>query len=279
MEADTTSKLDEIRSELFNNLKQPKGATDDKNEFSKVSIKLSTLVQEGKKVATEQNILNSLQFGFMRMRHSIIKDATPKTFQWIYRHSAFLNWLHSQSGTYWISGKAGSGKSTLMKFLCDHAEIKKALQTCAGSENLVIASYFFWSAGNRMQKSQQGLLQSLLYQVLRQCPVLIPTVCPSRAGTNNFYQSPPAWTRQELAEAFSQSGRQTLSTTKFCFFVDGLDEYEGEKTELIHILEGLATSSSIKICLSSRPWNVFVNAFGRSNERKLLLQDFTEDDI
>jgi hypothetical protein len=274
------SKLDEIRSELFNNLKQPKGATDDKDAFTKVSIKLSTLVQEGKKVATEQNILSSLQFEFMRMRHSNIKDATPKTFQWIYRHSEFLNWLHSQSGTYWISGKAGSGKSTLMKFLCDHAKTKKALQTWAGPENLVIANYFFWSAGNRMQKSQEGLLQSLLYQVLRQCPVLIPTVCPSRTGTNDVYGSPPdPWTRQELAEAFSQLGRQTFSTTKFCFFVDGLDEYEGEKTELIHILEDLATSPSIKICLSSRPWNVFVNAFGQSNDRKLLVQDFTKDDI
>lgn len=280
MEINTISKLEDLRSELCSALKQSAQAADDKDAFVALSTKLLTLAQEGKKVATEQNILNSLRFEFMRIRHSNIKDATPKTFQWIYQHSNFSKWLHSQSGIYWIDGKAGSGKSTLMKYLCDHARTKEAVQVWADPENLVIASYFFWSAGNRMQKSQEGLLQSLLYQVLRQCPVLIPTVCSSRVRICDVYDfMPDQWTRQELAEAFNQLARQSLLNTKFCFFIDGLDEYEGDRSELIDIIKGLATSPSVKICLSSRPWNVFIDAFGQRSDRNLRIQEFTKDDI
>jgi hypothetical protein len=73
-----------------------------------------------------------------------------------------------------------------------------------------------------MQKSQEGLLRSLLYQVLKECPALI---------------------------------------------------------DVVRMLESLASSSSVKLCVSSRPWNVFVESFGANVDRKLLLRDFTRDDV
>lgn len=72
-----------------------------------------------------------------------------------------------------------------------------------------------------MQKSQAKLLQSLLYQVLRACPALILEVCPSKGPRES-------WKQKELFEALEKVSKQTILLAKFCFFVDGLDEYEGD---------------------------------------------------
>jgi hypothetical protein len=89
-------------------------------------------------------------------------------------------WLRSGDKIYWIGGKAGSGKFTLMKFLCDHPRTKQELCEWAGQKQVVMASFFFWITGNEIQKSQNGLFQSLLFEILRQCPSMIKTLCKSR---------------------------------------------------------------------------------------------------
>lgn len=43
-----------------------------------------------------------------------------------------LNWMSSGAGIFHISGKLGSGKSTLMKYLCDHDCTKSLLREWAG---------------------------------------------------------------------------------------------------------------------------------------------------
>jgi len=43
-----------------------------------------------------------------------------------------FDWLASGGGIFHISGKLGSGKSTLMKYLCDHPSTKAMLETWAG---------------------------------------------------------------------------------------------------------------------------------------------------
>jgi hypothetical protein len=72
---------------------------------------------------------------------------------------------------------------------------------------------------------------------------------------------------------------QTDIPTKFCFFIDGLDEYGGDHSEIIRLLSSLKKSSNIKMCISSRPLNMFEDAYGRSKDRKLYLQDLARDDI
>jgi ABC-type molybdenum transport system ATPase subunit/photorepair protein PhrA len=44
----------------------------------------------------------------------------------------FLNWLSSLEGIFHISGKLGSGKSTLMKLLYTHPQTRTQLQEWAG---------------------------------------------------------------------------------------------------------------------------------------------------
>jgi hypothetical protein len=67
-----------------------------------------------------------------------------------------------------------------MKFLAHHEKTKALLRQWSGSEDLIIASFYFWGAGHESQRSQLGLLKGLLYQIILQCPNLIPSVWSSR---------------------------------------------------------------------------------------------------
>ena len=87
-----------------------------------------------------------------------------------------------------------------MKYLSDNPKVVENLQAWAGDTKLVTASFYFWNAGNSMQKSHEGLLQSLLFEVLRKCPSLIKIVCPDRwdaTERNTMYDI--SWNLSELA--------------------------------------------------------------------------------
>ena len=86
------------------------------------------------------------------------------------------------------------------------------------------------------------------------------------------------WSNEELSKAFKRLSEQELLPIKICIFVDGLDEYHGEHQDIISIFQDAGTSPNIKLCLSSRPWNVFQNAFGNSNNQ-MALQNYTKKDI
>ena len=167
-----------------------------------------------------------------------------------------------------------------MKYLSDNPKVEENLRVWAGDIKLVTARFYFWNAGNSMQKSQEGLLQSLIFEVLRKCPSLIKNVCPDRwdaTERNTIYDT--SWNLPELAQVMTNLISQTSMPVKFCFFIDGLDEYEGDHHEVIRVLDVINSNSNIKICLSSRPWNVFEDAFGQHPTRKLYMQDLTRSDI
>jgi hypothetical protein len=79
---------------------------------------------------------------------------------------------------------------------------------------------------------------------------------------------------------FNRITKQGTLPASFCFFIDGLDEYNKQKndTDLVDFLKYLARYQSIKLYISNRPWNQFVSAFGESNY-KLILEDLTKDDL
>lgn len=158
-----------------------------------------------------------------------------------------------------------------MKYVCDHEKTIEALKQWSGDLQLVTASYFFWNSGLSMQKSQKGLLQSLLYQVLLASPTLILEVC------SGHHLNEP-WDQKELFEALQKISRDTQLSAKYCFFVDGLDEYDGDDEGIISLLQEFTSSPNIKSCVSSRPWNTFVDAFDNS-KWKLALEDLTKDDM
>jgi len=47
-----------------------------------------------------------------------------------------------------------------MKYLSNHDNTAMLLNTWAGSKQAIRASFFFWSSGLALQKTQRGLMQS-----------------------------------------------------------------------------------------------------------------------
>lgn len=146
-----------------------------------------------------KKVLNMLAFDSIRDRFEGIDEAHENTFGWIFQHStptmmgdeaqvpaSFTKWLAEQPGVYWINGKAASGKSTLMKYILAHPDTPRHLSSWAASADpadslrLLFASFFFWASGTKEQRSQSGLLRSILYELLIQEPKLVPAVFPEQ---------------------------------------------------------------------------------------------------
>lgn len=248
-------------------------------------------------VVFRRAIMTSLSFPTMESRHLAIGDAHERTFDWIYEETlaentpwnSFQQWLSLDSGIYWINGKAGSGKSTLMRHIMEHPRTSDLLSKWAGAENSVtVAGFFFWNSGSPDQSSQLGLLRALLHDILSRNEKLIPAIFPARY--DNYPNSSllaeyefddivtrekhHRWTLVELKKAFQRLLKEDLGYV--CLFIDGLDEYSGDPMETITWFKS-TISRKIKICVSSRPWVIFEDAF--SYFPQLKLQDLTTGDI
>ena len=184
--------------------------------------------------------------------------------------------LDANGKLYWIHGKAGSGKSTLMKFLYDDRRMDALLRTWAGELPLVVVGHFFWNSGDILQMSQKGLLRVLLYEVLRKHPKLIPVVLHKHV-VSDISADPQSWSLLKLRKAFDNLATQQIVQVKLCFFIDGLDEYNGNYAELVEIFKRHSESPNVKSCLSSRPLVVFDDCL--SGYPSLRLQDLTRGDI
>lgn len=235
------------------------------------------------------HILEGLKFDTIKERQEEIADAHKNTFEWLFKHAPdsrgdFVEWLRSGRGTYWISGKPGSGKSTLMRYICNSENVQNGLLQWAEASQLTICNFFFWNNGTREQRSQIGFLRSLIYDILRQHPTLIPVVMPAvwaRTYTLVVQEAktinPGKFSFEFLMEIFRTLVQQTVTPVKLCLFVDGVDECEEETADMVDILTEFATWENVKICLSSRPEAAFQRAFDTSP--MLRLQDLTLNDI
>lgn len=59
--------------------------------------------------------LDSLDFPEMKYRQDEVLNARADSCAWIFQHKDYKRWIADEHGLLWILGKAGSGKSTLMK--------------------------------------------------------------------------------------------------------------------------------------------------------------------
>lgn len=70
---------------------------------------------------------------------------------------------------------------------------------------------------------------------------------------------------------------ELTSTAAVCLFIDGLDEFVGKHDDLLLFLKHLVDKTPVKMCVASRPWEVFEDAF--QNKPSLRLEDLTYPDI
>lgn len=264
--------------------------------------------KKGDKRHFANKILRSLRFEEMKDRANQIESAFPKTFQWLFDKDdkgpengkgrlamSFREWLVSQEKSiFWVTGVPASGKSTLMKFLTTHQSLLDRLREWAG-ERVRIAEFYFWNPGSKIQKSRNGLLRSLLYQLLSLHPELAEAVAPRRRLFFDIAPDnaeAPLWEWTELRECiFRVASLLRTSGWRLALFIDGLDEYEGfveglpeDRTashrttdEMLEVLIDLHNKYDVKLCVSSRPLNYFRDKFRGC--RSIAMQDLTQPDI
>ncbi|KAK0612241.1 hypothetical protein B0T14DRAFT_608152 [Immersiella caudata] len=251
---------------------------------------------------TEEIVLRRLHFPTANTRMESIVDAEFGTFEWLLEsdgiskqgdkklteaRQSFLQWLENDDDkVYHISGKAGSGKSTLMKYLCQHSRLQTTLSRWAGDKKLVFASYFFWNSGQVEQKTLGGLYRSLLLDTLKQCPELIKEAFPQCwvDETPHCVEGIHApFSISELKQAAEVVFRKPrLPNHRFCFFIDGLDEFDADlhtdHWDLARLLRNwTANSLDVKICVSSRPHEEFLQCFDPSS--RIHLHQLTHGDV
>lgn len=158
-----------------------------------------------------------------------------------------------------------------------------------------------------LQKSREGLLRALNYQLLCQLPdqirstVLCQIVSTLQRRWSNLQSH--SWPLQDLQHLLNTILQQASPELKIFLLVDGLDEYRSledpssfeysslddderdlraKKITLGHIdlaetIMKMALIPHVKICVSSRPLNAFRHAF--ESQVSVRLENLTRDDI
>ncbi|CAG7561891.1 unnamed protein product [Fusarium equiseti] len=221
--------------------------------------------------------LDSLKSYSMNQRYNDITDPEAATYQRIFaaydracddmsesillsndRYSASIDkgldqcasWLQTSDSLFWISGKPGSGKSTLMKTVVDSRSVKKLLQRWDPRAEIV--SHFFWKIGSKPQNSVKGLLCTLSYQILVRHRDLLTSI----PNFQDLVLSKSSYHDWSLGEAKDLLLHLLNSSDKyFCIFIDGLDEVNEEEGSeaILSIVSKLAEQQHVKVCVSSRP--------------------------
>ena len=171
--AQVGSKLDDILSQLQSaNCANVTGHQ--KTQDLIVQTSNNTLDQQALK-----QFRSDLSFERYKLRQQL-KDAHPNTCKWIWntqanhdaqrRRTKFPEWLESDNGIYWVQGKAGSGKSTLMNHISEDKNLYTHLGSWTKGRHCIVPVFFFWRLGSPEQKSIEGLLRSLILQILESQP-------------------------------------------------------------------------------------------------------------
>jgi hypothetical protein len=240
----------------------------------------------------EEIILSQLNYRTIRDREHNIEPAHEATFKWIFSESSIVHdggenlasWLRNGSGIFWIRGKAASGKSTLMKFIAAAEKTEEILATWAGKSRLLVDSFYFWNIGTDEQKSQLGLLRSVLLSVLRANRTLIQQTIPEvyydeikqAVRLNGSPENTKSLSLHEVKAAFLKFARNLPAHLKVCLLIDGLDEYEGYVPDLLSLLQ-CVVSENFKMIVSSRPESPCVAAL--KDYPHLRLEVLTRPDI
>ncbi|GAB1316808.1 NACHT domain-containing protein [Madurella fahalii] len=270
-----------------------------------LSQKFEQLHVDDHREARHGRLLTSLKYDAMNGRTNTITERHPGTFQWIFQgdgardgeHDArstprwprFSTWLESDERLYWISGKPGSGKSTLIKFLVSAEETRVRLDKWRPGTRIL--SHFFWAAGTDLQKNIKGMLCSLLYQSLwgstsrREEFPIGDLTRENEDDIEDLLQRFPNllekdsisdWSDTELREViFSHLN----NARPRCIILDGLDEVSPKDGpfKLLQLIDELRPVPGVKLCVASRPEHIM-----RSHLEKyphLRTQDLTEPDI
>lgn len=201
-----------------------------------------------------QLLLDSLDFLHIDARKTTIRGAYAKTCRWFLQHPKYRDWLDpsrqsQHHGFLWMRGKAGAGKSTMMKFL--YLEMKRRSK----NPDTGVASFFFNARGDILERSISGMYRSLLLQLLQSFPDIQFVLDDTDIVPANQRDCPDLNALKELL----RSAVMALGQRSFICFIDALDECdEQEVRDMVQFFEDLAETTTndiqFRVCFSSRPY-------------------------
>ena len=232
----------------------------------------------------------SLSIPETKFRIHDVRKAHKATFDWLFNPDVvpYSDWLghgtEKDQPFFWIQGKPGSGKSTLMKFaMRDPRTLALLGDTSDNAPSWTLVAFFFHDRGSSIQKSLQGLLRQVVDSTLRQLPQLMPhAFAVYQDLIKSQRKTPPDWYFEALRNVMERIMEQRKTRVKLLLFLDALDEHEGDNDLLLQLLREWTQNVdgyyvTLKICLASRSWPVFTQHFEMGPN--FAIDDFTKDDI
>ena len=186
--------------------------------------------------------------------------------QWIWNNQdpnpGFINWIQSKGRIFWIYGKPGAGKSTLMKQIMESKQMVDLLPR--KSVPVITVSYFFYELGQPQEKLFGSLLHAIICALLHSfhrrdhsaLSNIMRTLKP-RSGIYLGDQKRLDRKDDKLKDALRQVLAACQSTAQLFLFIDGMDECEGNRGEQLDFLIAWIESStksklSVRACIASR---------------------------
>ena len=124
LQIEGSTELEDARQSLLAETKSLQAFSLRRTDLEALMNAVQQLTNQCRAKDVESQLISSLGYPEMHDRDSRIHDAFSKTFEWALQDRSgsvpqhhFLQWLRCGDGVFWVSGKAGSGKSTLMKYL------------------------------------------------------------------------------------------------------------------------------------------------------------------
>ncbi|EXJ92044.1 hypothetical protein A1O3_00594 [Capronia epimyces CBS 606.96] len=257
-------------------------------------------MQEEEQDALLNRLLDTLAFPEMNERRNMIEGRVGDfgtTYRWVFaadtypvQKQALVEWLQSGVGVFWVNGKPGSGKSSLMDFIYNNLRkecIDKSIRIrwATPRPTRLLSFWFFRPASSPLLKSLQGFWRSLCFQILdvdqnlavkirentdSTAPQSLRSALAKHGSQSRF------WTDNELKSWFHYALQH--SDFNYILLVDGLDEVDKGRQLLLDAIQSLSKSSpQIRICCSSRPEGPFRRAFEQCPSFQL--QDLNYNDI
>jgi hypothetical protein len=280
------------RRMLHLELKQQATSTTLVHGHSELNSRFNRKFGQASKSAAHKDFYASLFFDDMFTRQQSIKPRQTATYEWVFtgqspydrdKYSArsiardeelrgkILGWLKNDQTLFWMTGKAGSGKTSLMSFLEGDKRTQEALAVWARTQRIYTFSFFFWRPGSVMQRSVSGLLRTILYQITKAKPTIVDMVI-SRSPSLHYSN----WTEAKLLDALKRA-LTSFGSERVFLLIDGLDEFEGDYGRLLDIILSMQLGTRIKICISSRPETAIVNRLVK--RPSIRLEDLNHHDI
>ncbi|KAM7201098.1 hypothetical protein V8F33_003510 [Rhypophila sp. PSN 637] len=230
---------------------------------------------------TQRSFLDKLHFPERLLREHQLESlmADPISLAWVWK-SELASWLSATEPFFWVNEKPGSGKSTLIHHIAQSEELRRTLpHHPTGHEKaplawLVVHHFFDFRGQRGAANSFVGFLRSLLFSLVKQDAGFASEMAASPdihlggelsgAPTENEWLDSPRILKSSLLEGLRAVLQ--LPDRALVLFVDGLDEYEGNKTDLAQFVQDLISVShadNFKICFSSRFEPPFSTLFRR----------------